>query len=239
MASTVRDIIVEAAARANVCPRKRALPEDIFVSGLNLFNGVMQEYSTDGYIEAYKSEVDFNPGKDSVYVGVGDDADVSAPGIQLPKKALYKYAGAVDWTELEFIAYDQFYSSAYTDYVVSWQPVGPNLYKMYFKPRFISSNPQVKLIYNLEMQFNDNDTVNLPTPYVELVTRALTYKIAVKYPRVDDAARARLKTEQEELEKSLTAVNASQRIITRDVNANGGSLNAWFRSGGFVSSRFM
>lgn len=231
--ATVRDIIVEAAARCNVCPRKRELPSDIFVSALNIFNGLMQQYSTDGYIEAYKAEVDFKPSLESVYVGTGDDAEVAAPGIMLPKKAYYKYAGAVDWTELNFVALEQFYSAAYSDFVVSWQPAGYCLYKIYFKPRFVANGPTVKLVYNVEMTFNDNDTVNLPTPYQELITRALTYKLAVRYPRVDDAARNRMKAEEEELERSLKATNASQRIITRG-GYGGASMTAQLRSGAFV-----
>lgn len=238
MASTVRDIIIEAAARCNVCPRKRTLPEDIFVSALNLFNGVMEAYSTNNYIQAYKADVDFKPTTETVYVGTGDDADVSAPAIQMPKTAFYRYDGGIDWTPMEFISLEQFYSASYSDYVISWQPAGPNLYKLYIKPRFLSNNPTIKLVYNVEMKFNDNDTVNLPTPYIELITRALTYKLCVKYPRVDDAAKARLLKEQEDLEHDLTAANASNRILTRDGYSSGGSLNSWFRSGGFVADAY-
>lgn len=243
MATTVRDVIVEASARANVCPRKRALPDDVFVSGLSLFNGVMEEFSTDGYIEAYKADVDFTPGKETVTVGEapeGAEVDVVATRIQLPKKALYKYAGAVDWTPMQFVAYDDFYSAGYSDYVVSWSPAGPNLYRVFFKPRFVSSsNPQVKLVYNLEMKFQDGDTINLPTPYIELINRAMAYKLAVKYPRIDEAAKLNLKSEFDELKNSLTASNASNRIITRGASGgNGGSVNAWFRSGAFIGDRY-
>lgn len=249
--STVRDVIVESAARANVCPRKRSLPEDIFVSALNLFNGVLQEFSTKNYIEAYKAELDLSPKFESIFVGKqpedsGEpqeeteptpDTIYPAPQIQLPKRVLYRYAGAIDWVPMEFIAYDDFYSSTYSDYIVSWQPAGINLWKLYFKPRFIQGNPEIKLVYNVEMQYSDNDTINLPTPYVELITRALAYKLAVKYPRVDETAKAGLLKEFTDLEKDLTAINASNRIITRGGAAAGGNLNAWFRSGGFIASR--
>jgi hypothetical protein len=234
--SSVRDIIVEAAARANVCPRKRALPEDIFVGGLNLFDGVMQEFSNKSYVDAYKSSVDFNPHTETVTVGL-EGSDVSAPRIQLPRRVLYKYPGAVDWTPMDFISYDDFYSCLYTDYIVSWQPVGANQFALYFKPRFLTSNPQCRLIYNLEMHFEDGDVVNLPTPYVELVTRNLAYKMAVKWPRVDESKKASLKTEADDLEKSLTATNASMRIITRGGTV-GGSMLADMRSGAFISNRY-
>lgn len=235
MAVTVRDIITEAAARANVCPHKKVLPDDQFVAGLQLFNGLLQEYSNNDYITAYQNEVDFNLTHETVIVGDGTDAEVAAPKIQLPKRILYKYTGQIDWTPMEFIAYDNFYSVSYSDYVTSWQPIGPNLYKLYFKPRFVGQNPQIKLIYNVEMSYVDNDTVNLPTPYIELLTRALAYKFTVKFPRVDQSKQMSLKAEQEELENSLKATNASMRIITRGGTAYGGSMKGYFRSGAFIS----
>lgn len=234
--ATVRDIIIEAASRANVCPRKRALPDDLFVGGLNLFDGVMQEFSNKEYVDAYKAAVDFRPVTGTVTVGV-EGSDVEAPTIQLPRRVLYKYPGAVDWTPMNFIAFESFYSNAYNDFVVSWQPVGVNQFALYFKPRFLSQGPECKLIYNVEMHFQDGDTVNLPTPYVELITRALAYKMAVKWPRVDDSKRASLKSEADDLEKSLSATNASMSIITRG-GSGGGSLLGDLRSGAFISNRY-
>lgn len=241
MANSVRDIIVEAAARSNVCPRKRVLPDDIFVSGLSLFNGVLEEYSTSDYIDAYQAESDFAPKFESILAGEGEeitDSDVVCPKIQLPKRILYKYADAVDWTPMEFISYSDFYSCAYSDYVCSWQPAGKNLFKLYFKPRFVGTNPECKIVYNVEMQFNDGDTINLPTPYVELITRNLAYKFAIKYPRVDESKKASLLSEKEDLERSLKANNASMHIITRGGTVMGGSYQANLRSGAFISNRY-
>lgn len=239
MANTVRDIIIEAASRANVCPRKKELPEDQFVSCLKLFNGVMEEYSNKNFIDAYKNEVDFSPIQQSVYVGMGDDADVTANDIQLPKKVLYRYSGQVDWIPMEFIAYENFYSCAYSDFVVSWQPVSKNLFKLYFKPRFLQNAPIVKLIYNLEMKYNDDEQVMLPTPYIELITRELAYKISVKYPRLDPSKQDKLQAEAKDLENSLRGTNASMNILTRGGNAGGGgNLTSYFRSGAFISDRY-
>lgn len=234
---TVRDIIIEAASRSNVCPRKRALPEDLFVSSLQLFDGVMQEFSSNDYVTAYQSEVNFAPESESFLVGEGPDVVVEASAMQLPKKVLYRFDGAVDWIPMEFIAYESFYSAAYTDYVVSWQPTGRNQYKLYFKPRFVMQHPQCKLIYNLEMHFADNDDINLPTPYVELITRSLAYKMAVKWPRVDESKKASLLKEFEDLESNIRATNASNRILTRG-GVGGGSYRTDLLSGAFISNRY-
>lgn len=235
--STVREIITEAFNRTNLIPRKRDIPADMFISGLIQFKGILQEFSNKQYITAYQNEVDFTLPTETIYVGAGDDAEVIANAIQMPVKVLYKYEGQVDWAPLEFIAYENFYSSAYSDYIVSWQPVDKNLFKLYFKPRFLQKNPQLKLIYNVEMEYNDNDTVSLPTPYIELLTRALAYKLSIEFPRVGSEKTAYLEKEYNDLENSLRAVNASNRIITRG-GYGGGSINGWFRSGGFISDRW-
>jgi hypothetical protein len=215
--ATVRDIIIEAAARANVCPRKRALPDDLFVGGLNLFDGVMQEFSNKEYVDAYKAAVDFHPVTGTVTVGV-EGSDVEAPTIQLPRRVLYKYPGAVDWTPMNFIAFESFYSNAYNDFVVSWQPVGVNQFSLYFKPRFLSQAPECKLIYNVEMHFKNGDTVNLPTPYVELITRALAYKMAVKWPRLDEAHMTRLENELATMLDNVSTPKADAKQVLRDVD---------------------
>lgn len=232
MSVTVRDLIIEAASRANINPRTKRPTDDIFVSGLQLLHGILQEYSTRNFIVAYKSEVDFDP-KISIMVGEGPDAEVSAPKIMAPQSCLFQPNSSIDWTKLDFISYDQFYSDTYNDYIVSWQPVQANLYKIYFKPRFAAQNRKCKLIYNVEMTLNDNDTITLPTPYIELLTRALAYKLAISFPRVDNTKMTLLKNELDELENSLAAANSSNRIITRD-NGYKGSLFQRFNAGSFI-----
>ena len=230
--TSVRDLIVEAFNRTNLVPRKRELPADMFQSGLRLLNGILQDYSSKGYIVAYQAECNFFP-KESIMIGEGVDAEVSAPKIVCPKSVFYQNKTSIDWTELNFISYAQFYSQSYSDYIVSWQPVQDKLFKLYFKPRFVAQNRECKLIYNVEMIFNDNDPINLPTPYVELLTRALAYRLCIEFPRVDPSKVTLLKSELDDLQQTVIAQNSSNRIITRECSF-GGSLLTKFDSGSFI-----
>lgn len=227
--STVRDIITEAASRANLCQRKRDLASDIFTSAYNLFLGILRDYSNRNFITAYRDSVDFIPQNESIIVGEGIDAAVSAPKIQSPVAAMYKIGA--DYNELDFIPFDQFFSKKATD-IVSWQPIGRNLWKLYFKLYFLSAGRTVKLVYNKEMVFEDNDEVSLPSQYIELLTRALAYQLAVAYPRADEAKKLSLKVEMENLEKSIAAANSSNRIMLRD--SFGQSLLGGFLGGTFL-----
>ena len=165
--------------------------------------------------------------------------DVELKDLMTPTQAYFKDSiSSYDWIGMPFISYDQLYSISYGDFVVSWKPSNEGTYDVFFKPRFITQNRLVKLIYNIVMDYNDNDVISLPAPYLELLTRALAYKIAVEYPRVDATKMGLLKAEYEELSNNLEASNASQRIITREVGNGGRTLMGSFLDGSFISSRW-
>lgn len=229
---TYRDIAVEALARCNLVPRKRDPQPDMLQSAFNILQGVLQEYSNNNLITAYEGEVETVPVSESFLVGEGEDVVVEIPKLQTPVSVLYKL-NENEWVPLQFISYNQFYSAGYNDYTVSWQPTGVNQYKMYFRPRFVAQNRTVKIIYNIEMNYSDNDQIALPTPYVELLTRALAYKLSVAFPRADVTKQQSLKVELTELENQLMAANSSRKIITRDT-INRQSLLGNFLGGNFI-----
>lgn len=228
-----RDILLEALARANLNTRKKDPPADMLVAASNLLKGIFQEYSNRNFLTAYQAEANFEPTAETVIIGEGVDAAVSAPKIQCPTSILFRNDNGIDWTPMNFISYNQFYSMGYSDFSVSWQPVGPNLWKIYFKPRFLATTRTVKVIYNVEIDYSDDDLISLPTPYVELLTRALAYKLTVAFPRTDATKATMLKGELDTLESQLEASNASQKIITRDSGAQGTLY------GDFVAGRFI
>ena len=227
-----RDIITEACNRSNVVPRKRDIPADVFTTASNLLKGILQDYSNRKYITAYRNEVDFVPQSESFLVGEGPDVIVEANKLQNPEKVLYKLSEN-DWVPLTFVALERFYDANNGPFVVSWQPTGANQYKLYFKPVFLSGNRTCKMIYTLEMEYDDNDIVNLPVPYIELLTRALAYALSVQYPRTDQNKQINLKNSLDDIEKMLMAANSSNRIITRDSGYNG-SLLSNFLGGAFI-----
>lgn len=300
--ATVRDVITEAFNRTNLVPRKRDLPPDMFITGMNLLKGVLQDFSNKRYIQAYKSEFEFVPNKEKTIVGpfvvkkeykdtvslyeydydrpnpsssldgkycyVKADKmgyqcqgvagggyawiqrldfkewfevlpDIEITDLMTPTQSLFKEGNStVDWIPQEFISYDQFYSVGYSDYVVSWKPVYEGTYELYFKTRFVQQPRIVKIIYNIEMDYKDNDNISLPAPYLELLTRALAYKCATAYPRVDATKVGLLKAEFDELTQNLEASNASQRILTRDNGYGGRTRMGEFLDGSFISSRW-
>lgn len=164
--------------------------------------------------------------------------DVELNDLMTPVQGYFKESlTAFDWVPMPFISYDQLYSVSYGDYVISWKPIAEGAYEVYVKPRFLQQKRPVKIIYNIVMDYKDNDVVSLPTPYIELLTRALAYKIAITYPRVDATKMSLLKNEYDELTANLEASNASQRILTRECGT-GKTLMGSFLDGSFISDRW-
>lgn len=241
--TTFRDLIIEALARSNIVPRKRTVPEDIFTDAARQLNGILADYSNRHYITAYRDEIDFNPLCEKMYVGLPDnysqeaeyaDDTIIVQGLQEPVSVLFKgnNSNAGMYQPMNFISYDQFYSMNNGIYTVSWTPVSARQWRVYFKPQFLSSNWTVKLIYNKQMEYADNDVINLPPQYIELLIRALAYKLSIQMPRTDTTKTSLLKSELDDIERMIEAANASQRIITRDSCRS--SMMADFMSGKFI-----
>jgi hypothetical protein len=119
------------------------------------------------------------------------------------------------------------------DWSYSWQPCGENEFYLYLKPRFVTQNRRVKLIYNIEISLGLDDSVNLPISYVELLTRALAYKMAVDKPRASDTKRNELLGELNKLEEQLKANNSDNRILTREVGIRNFDMGV-LKSGSFI-----
>lgn len=243
MTMTFRELIIEALARANIVPRKRVVPEDIFTDAKSQLQGILTDYSNRNFITAYRDEVDFHPIYEKMYIGIPEDYDpeqeytndyVIVENMQDPVSALFKGASSnTNYSEMNFISYDQFYSMNNGIYTITWTPESSQLWRVIFKPQFISSNWSVKLIYNKVMEFQDDDKINLPPQYVELLIRALAFAMSIAKPRTDTTKTQQLGSELEKLEKQIMAKNASQRILTRRDYGRSSNL-ADFMSGRFI-----
>lgn len=210
---SVRNIITEALDRANLANRKQGASADLVEASYIRFCGILREYSDNDLITAYRGEVDFYVNTEQVELG----------GVEIPcngnitsvNSLFYKSEGAIDWYPMKFVALESFYDCTNNDYCYSWQPSGENKFTLYFKPRFAKQNRLVKAIYDEDIKLGLDDDIALPRVYVELLTRALAYKMSVDRPRASDTKRLELKAEMEKLEEQVKANNADNRMLQR------------------------
>lgn len=79
-----------------------------------------------------------------------------------------------------------------------------------------SAANRIKLNYNEAVDFDLDSDLYIPDNYIELLIVALAHKLALTYPRLDDAQMTRLENEVRVLVDNVRTPRASDRIIQRD-----------------------
>ena len=231
MAGSVRDIIVEALCRATLANRRQGARGDLVEDAYSRFCGILREYSDNNLITAFRGEVELDGNAERITIGGADG--IVADGITRINSAFCKAENTIDWIPMNFVSVESFYDGTLPDWTYSYQPKGENEFILYLKPRFVTQNRRVKLVYNIEMNLGLDDNVNLPTAYVELLTRALAYKMSVDKPRASDTKRNELLGELNKLETQLQANNSDNRILTRSCGVRSFDMGV-LKSGSFI-----
>lgn len=84
----------------------------------------------------------------------------------------------------------------------------------------IGNLSKLRLDYNEGIEFDLDTDLRVPSAYVELLIVALAHKLALEYPRLDDAQMARLAAELQTLLDNVMAPKADSKIIKRDTDVS-------------------
>lgn len=84
------------------------------------------------------------------------------------------------------------------------------------KPQISRNQGRLKLNYNEGLKFDLDTDLYVPDNYIELLIVALAHKLALMYPRLDDAQMQRLQTEVSVLVDNIKTPKASDRILLRE-----------------------
>lgn len=222
MATTVKDILIEALNRSNLVPRKRAVPADMLQNAFQLFRGICQKYNFSNFISFARNDIEIIPTDDKIELAVDNVNSISS--------IVYKHGK--DYYELRFVSYEQFFQEK-DDYVYTWKYTTDNTIDIYLKPKFVVQSKTIKVIFNTELSYNLDEEIHIPQVYEELFTTALTYKLALTYPRMDANQVMLLKNELDDIEKVVKQNISSNKIITRD-NSYQSSRMSSFMNGDFL-----
>ena len=117
--------------------------------------------------------------------------------------------------ELHFEPYADFDSYCNTDLIWTFNDLAQGEWIIEVKPYLVAQNVKLRLDYNRAIEFDLDSDLRIPDAYVELLTVALTYKLAVAYPRMDDAQVARLATELEGMLNNVKTPKADAKQVLR------------------------
>lgn len=145
------------------------------------------------------------------HVYVKDVAKINSVYIILP------YGRPAQPVELMFVPSDKFddYMNNSRVYTVVQKSEGEWIIKV--KPYAYSmKDRKFKINYNESIDFDIDDELYIPDNYTELLIVALAHKLAIQYPRLDEAQMQRLETEVRVLVDNVRTPKAVTKMVLRD-----------------------
>lgn len=295
---TIREIITEAMSRANIVPRRQAIPGAMLENGFrllkaitarynkdNLLNFTQDEYTTNfksNKVHIYDKEQNILPARlnfvesvedvppctsamfenDIIYFIIEDDTfkfylatmkeeEGKAPeyywrvttsmniagltpyerqkldtfktmdNIQLPSvdRVNALFMNGTSGTEysmikLNYVPYED-WSKYYTNELVwSWVEYAEGEFMIYIKPSYV--NRQFRIVFNKGIDFTIDSELRIPDNYVELLIAGLTHKLALQYPRLDNAQMDRLAMDLKAAQDNVKTPKAEMKMVLRN-----------------------
>lgn len=84
------------------------------------------------------------------------------------------------------------------------------------KPYVSNNAAKLSLSYNRALKFDLDSDLRIPDAYIELLTVALTHKLALKFPRVDDAQMQRLENDVTVMLDNVRTPKADAKQVLRE-----------------------
>lgn len=222
-----RTIITEACSRVNIVPRRQAVPGDILETGFRLLQGIVSKYNADNLLVWTQNSVTV---ENTQFIHIYDETDTLT---EHPDYANWQHVHLKDvakinalylsndndllHAKMEYVAPADFdrYSQSARVYTYTQKSEGEWLIQI--KPivaRMVTYD--IKIHYNEGIQLDLDTDLFIPDNYVELLIVALAHKLALQYPRLDDAQMQRLENEVRVLVDNVRTPKAVDRIIERD-----------------------
>lgn len=118
--------------------------------------------------------------------------------------------------KLSFVPHADFDRYVNTANVFTYTQKSEGEWLVQIKPNVAKMNYRLKLNYNEAIEFDINSDMFIPDNYIELLIVALAHKLALQYPRLDDAQMQRLENEVRVLVDNVRTPKAADRILQRD-----------------------
>ena len=118
--------------------------------------------------------------------------------------------------QLNFAPYSEFDAYVNSDLYWTWNDYAEGEWLVVVKPLVASQSNKLRLHYNKGFQIDLNSDIRIPDNYLELLIVSLTHKLAVKFPRLDDAQMLRLETEVTNMLSNVRTPKADAKMVVRE-----------------------
>lgn len=118
--------------------------------------------------------------------------------------------------KLHFIPHAEFDSYVDNDLYWTFSPLSEGEWVIKVKPYVATAANKLRLEYNKGFQVDLDSDLRIPDAYIELLTVSLTYKLALKYPRIDAEHMARLEHEVGTMLSNVMTPKADTMSVKRE-----------------------
>lgn len=118
--------------------------------------------------------------------------------------------------KLAFVPKAEFARFPNNDMAWTWTQLAEGEWVVEVKKRISDTVRKLTLAYNKGFRFDLDSDLRLPDVYIELLIVALTHKLAVTYPRLDDAQMQRLQGELDKILDNVRTPKADARQVLRN-----------------------
>lgn len=141
----------------------------------------------------------------------------------------------MDCIELHFSPRDQFDKYYRNELAWTYVPLAEGEWLIETKAYAISGTQRLRLSYNEGIKFDLDSDLRVPDAYLELIIVSLTYKLAVKYPRMDDAQLTRLAAELQTMMENVATPKADVKMVKREDLNDVNDYSYW----GIIGGRYL
>ena len=121
-----------------------------------------------------------------------------------------------EYFKLDFINHTDYDKYNNSSRVYTYTQKSEGEWVIQLKPLYYPGNYRVKVNYNEAMDFDLDSDLFIPENYIELLIVALAHKLALMYPRLDDAQMQRLEQEVKVLVDNVRTPKAEDRVLQRN-----------------------
>lgn len=120
-----------------------------------------------------------------------------------------------EFYKLDYVNHTDFDKYTASSPVFTYTQKSENEWLIQLKSAVAKQQYRVKLNYNEAVEFDIDSDLYIPDNYIELLIVALAHKLALQYPRLNDAQMTRLENEVRVLVDNVRTPKASDRMLTR------------------------
>lgn len=120
-----------------------------------------------------------------------------------------------EFYKLDYVNHTEFDKYANNARVFTYTQKSEGEWVIQIKPYGSANYQRLKLNYNQAIDFDIDSDLYIPDNYIELLIVALAHKLALQYPRLDEAQMNRLEKEVQVLIDNVRTPKASDRILFR------------------------